>query len=100
MRGRGSRCRAHENGCSDKHGERGTAEARLRIAGFRLLAYDGTSARVDLAVVAGAESQSVTASFVYNLVWVDGDWKIDTSTPEPGSFSTIPDLTGYVPWGE
>lgn len=81
-------------------GDTGSADARLRIAGFRLLAYDGTSARIDLAVVAGTQAESVTASFVYDLVWVEGDWKIDTSTPEPGNFSTIPDLTGYVPWGE
>lgn len=81
-------------------GDAGSTDARLRIAGFRLLAYDGTSARIDLAVVAGTQAESVTASFVYDLVWVDGDWKIDTSTPEPGNFSTIPDLTGYVPWGE
>ena len=80
--------------------EGGGAEARLRIAGFRLLAYDGESARVDLALVAGTQGETVTASFVYELVWVDGDWKIDTSTPEPGNFSTIPDLAGYIPWGE
>lgn len=78
----------------------GSTEARLRIAGFRLLAYDGESARVDLALVASTQGETVTASFVYELVWVDGDWKIDTSTPEPGNFSTIPDLAGYVPWGE
>lgn len=74
--------------------------ARLRIAGFRLLAYTGDTARVDIAMVASADGQTFNLSGVYNLVWVDGDWKIDTSTPEPGTFSTIPDLTGYVSWGE
>lgn len=74
--------------------------ARLRVEGFRLLSYDGTTARVDLGVTLSAQNKVANASFIYNLVWSEGDWKIDTSTAEPGSFSTIPDLSGYVPWGE
>lgn len=74
--------------------------ARLRIEGFRLLSYDGTTARVDLAILASAQNQTINASFVYNLVWSEGDWKIDTSNPEPGDFSTIPDFSGYIAWSE
>lgn len=74
--------------------------ARLRLEGFRMLSYDGTTARVDLAVLASAENQTINGSFIYNLVWSEGDWKIDTSTAEPGNFSTIPDFSGYVAWSE
>lgn len=81
----------------------GSGEAtdlRIRIAGFRLLAYDGATASVDVAMVSSVDGQSVNLSAVYPLVWVDGDWKLSTDTPEPGSVVSIPDLVGYVPWGE
>lgn len=76
------------------------ADVRLRIAGFRMLAYDGATARVDVALASSVEGQSLILSAVYPLVWSDGDWKVSTDTPEPGSVASIPDLVGYVPWGE
>lgn len=78
----------------------GSADLRLRVAGFRLLAYDGDAARVDVAMVSSLEGQTVTLSAVYPLVWADGDWKISTETAEPGSVVAIPDVVGYVPWQE
>ncbi|WP_250447715.1 hypothetical protein [Actinotalea sp. C106] len=80
--------------------DRDSSSVRMRVAGFRLLSYEGDAASVDLAFVASTQGQTINASLVYDLVWSDGDWKIDTSSPEPGSFSTIPDLAGYVPWSE
>ena len=77
-----------------------SGDVRLRVAGFRLLAYDGTSARVDVALVSSVDGQSVTLSAVYPLVWSGGDWKVSTDSPEPGSVASIPDLVGYIPWGE
>lgn len=77
-----------------------SAGARMRLSGFRLLSYDGSSASVDLGIVGSTEGQTVTASFIYDLVWVDGDWKLNTAVDDPANFSTIPDLAGYVAWGE
>lgn len=76
------------------------ADVRLRIAGFRLLDYTGDSARVDIAVESFAQGTDVAGSFVYELVWQSGDWKLSTETPEPFSFASLPDLAGYVAWGE
>lgn len=76
-----------------------TDGVRFRIAGFRLLAYTGTTARVDLAAVASTKGQTIKASFIYDLVWVDGDWKLSTETDSAGAFSTLPDLVGYITWG-
>lgn len=73
--------------------------SRLRIAGFRLLAYDGSTARVDIAGEGSTTSGSVTFSTIYELVWQDGDWRLSADTPTPFNFSTIPNLVGYVPWG-
>ncbi|MDO5645933.1 MAG: hypothetical protein Q4G21_09665 [Dermabacter sp.] len=75
-------------------------DMRMRIAGYRLLSYDGDSATVDIAIVVSIKGQTVTMSAVYPLVWVEGDWKLSTETPDPGGVASIPDLTGYTPWGE
>ena len=76
-----------------------SASTRINIAGFRLLAYDATSARVDIAVRASVNGVPVVSSSVYELVWQSGDWKLSAETPTPVSFAAIPDLAGYVPWG-
>ncbi|MFS0703230.1 hypothetical protein AB6N23_01785 [Cellulomonas sp. 179-A 9B4 NHS] len=73
---------------------------RLRVAGFRVLDYDGDSARIDLGVVGSASGQNVTLSGVYELVWQVGDWKISADVPAPLDMATIPDLAGYITWGE
>lgn len=78
----------------------GAAGTRLKIAGFRVLAYSGMSARVDLGVQVSAQNQNLTMSVVYELVWEDGDWKISADVERPLDTATIPNLSGYVPWGE
>lgn len=78
----------------------GADGTRLSIVGFRLLHYDGETARVDLAVRGSAEGQAATLSGVYELVWQDGDWKINTEVSQPLDMATLPDAAGYVPWGE
>ncbi|WP_210578326.1 hypothetical protein [Actinomyces succiniciruminis] len=72
---------------------------RLEITGFRLLAYDGRSARVDLSASGSAQGSIITASIIYSLIWEDGDWKIDASVSAPFDFATIPDASGYIAWG-
>ncbi|MDF2826778.1 MAG: putative rane protein [Mycobacterium sp.] len=81
----------------DTSGSEGT---RMSLAGFRMLAYDGDTARVDLAVRAPSEGQNLTLSGVYELVWQDGDWKISADVVRPLNTATVPDLAGYITWGE
>ncbi len=73
---------------------------RIEIAGFRLLSYDGETARVDVAVRGKTEGQTVNLSMVYSLVWQNGDWKLQVADPEaPFDVAHVPDLVGYVAWG-
>lgn len=81
-------------------GTNASSDVRLRVAGFRLLAYNGTSARVDVAMVGSVAGRTVSMSAVYPLVWSAGDWKVSTDSPEPGNVASIPDLSGYIAWGE
>lgn len=76
-----------------------TSGVRLQLVGFKVLAYDGTTASIDLAVRGSSQGQTVTASAVYELVWEDGDWKINANVPTPFDFATIPDTSGYIAWG-
>lgn len=74
---------------------------RMTVAGFRLLAYDGTSARVDVAVQATGSGNTVLASAVYDLVWEAGDWKLlPQDLSNPLRLAEIPDTAGYIAWGE
>lgn len=85
-------------------GKAGTATGaegtRLKLAGFRVLDYTDTNARVDLAFQVSAQNQTLLLSAVYELVWQDGDWKMSADVQRPLDTATIPDLTGYTPWGE
>lgn len=76
-----------------------TSGVRLQLVGFKVLAYDGKTASIDLAVRGSSQAQTVTASIVYELVWEDGDWKINANVPTPFDFATIPDTSGYIAWG-
>lgn len=80
-------------------GTANSADARMNIAGFRLLEYTGEGATVDIAVKGSADGAPVVGSFVYALIWDAGDWKLDASSPAPFSFAAIPDLAGYIAWG-
>lgn len=73
---------------------------RVRIVGFRVLSYADPTARIDIAVEASGGAQTVTGSYVYELTWQDGDWKLNSNAPTPFNFSTVPSVAGYVPWGE
>lgn len=75
-------------------------DARGAISGFRILHYDGSAARVDIAFAVASAGQTVTLSAVYELVWTDGDWKINTDVDEPLRVAQIPNTAGYVAWRE
>ena len=83
----------------DGTGENGSS-SRMRVAGFRLLSYDGSSARVDIAVVVTASGETIDASCLYGLVWQDGDWKIDADVQDSLDVAQIPGLAGYILWSE
>lgn len=82
--------------------EPATSEGRLALAGFRVLAYDGASARIDVAVRIDSSSGGGLVSSIYELVWEDGDWRIFAQSEEsPGvNIETIQSLTGYLAWSE
>lgn len=75
-----------------------TSGVRLQLVGFKVLSYDGGTASVDLAVRGSTGGQTVTASVVYDLIWENGDWKINANVPNPFDFASIPDTSGYIAW--
>lgn len=75
-------------------------DVRASIAGFKLLAYDGSTARVDIAITGSQGANSVTGSDVVELVWSEGDWKLNADVREPVRLTQIPSTAGYVPWME
>lgn len=78
-----------------------SSTSRLRVAGFRLLAYADSTARVEIAVRASGSGNAVYGSVIYNLVWEAGDWKLlPTDVNNPLQMTQLPDLAGYVAWGE
>ncbi|MFC3690459.1 hypothetical protein [Aquipuribacter hungaricus] len=76
-----------------------TSGTRAAVQGFRLLAYDGNSATVDVAVRGSTDGEEVNLSMVYDLVWEDGDWKLVVTDPRaPVDVAFLPDLAGYSAW--
>ena len=85
----------------DTVGTSSSPENRLSIEGFKVLNYDGASARIDLAARGTESSSAVYVSVVYDLVWQDGDWKLSPQDlSNPLRIAQIPDIAGYVPWRE
>lgn len=79
-----------------------SGEGRLGLAGFRVLAYDGASARIDVAARVDASSGAGLVSGIYELVWEEGDWRIYASSGEASGASVEPieSLSGYTAWSE
>ena len=76
-------------------------ETRMNIVGFRVLAYDGETARIDMAVRAVGAGNTVYGSAVYDLVWEAGDWKLlPVDANNPLRLAQIPDPSGYIAWEE
>uniref|UniRef100_UPI003D31E9D4 hypothetical protein n=1 Tax=Agromyces sp. GXS1127 TaxID=3424181 RepID=UPI003D31E9D4 len=74
-----------------------TSSSRGQVAGFKIGAYDGSSATVDLAI---NYSDGQLVSLPLKLTWEDGDWKMVVS--ETGGLPLAPaalqNLGGYIPW--
>ncbi|MBM3714652.1 MAG: hypothetical protein FJW64_02775 [Actinobacteria bacterium] len=75
-----------------------SSDVRASIAGFRVLSYDGSSARVDVAFRGTAQGQAVNGSAVLDLTWWQGDWKINADNAEPFRLAQLPDTSGYITW--
>ena len=75
------------------------AEADTALGGFRMVDYDGETAQIDMAVTSFDGSETSRTSVVLDMVWAQGDWKIDASAPELGiTLNPLPDLIGYQSW--
>jgi hypothetical protein len=76
-----------------------SAEIRNEVTAFRLLSYDGDSARVDVGVTVTGNGKTGYLSAVIPLIWEDGDWKVNYSesdlTARPAQ---LPNLAGYIYW--
>jgi hypothetical protein len=79
-------------------GASSTGAQRAQVTGFKIAAYDGDTATVDLALDYSAVG---LVSVPLRLVWQEGDWKmVLTDAGElPLSPSPIENLGGYTPWG-
>lgn len=78
------------------------SDGRITLQGFRVLAYDGDTARIDVAARVDTSGSNSLGSAVYELTWENGDWHIYAqSADEPGvNISSISSLQGYTPWSE
>ena len=76
--------------------------SRVRISAFRLLSYDGNTAKVDITSTVSQNGREAHVSFVFPLVWSDGDWKADfpVSFLEGQGVAVINNLDGYVQWSD
>lgn len=77
----------------------GSTEVRSEITAFRLLAYDGESAQVDVGVTVTGNGKTGYLSAVIPLVWEHGDWKVNYSESDLTSRpAQLPNLAGYIHW--
>lgn len=77
-----------------------TTDVRASIAGFRFLSYEGNTAKVDVAFRGTMDGQVATGSLVADLVWEDGDWKLNANVDNPARIAQLPDVSGYTSWTE
>jgi len=75
---------------------------RGALLGFRVLAYDGATARIDVALRVETGGNSATVSGIYDLVWEDGDWRVYALSAEDPGLDTeaITSISGYTAWSE
>lgn len=73
---------------------------RSELYGFRMLEASATKAIIDLGYQASADGRNLNLSIVYNLVWDDGDWKLQSEQTMPVSSSVLSSFVHYTPWRE
>ncbi|MFL1376270.1 hypothetical protein [Nocardiopsis protaetiae] len=68
-----------------------------QIVAAKVVSYTEDEARISIALMA---PDSVYASMTFDLMWVEGDWKIlvgENGENDP-LFTVLEDLSGYTPW--
>lgn len=75
-------------------------QSRATFSGFKLLSYDGKTARVDLGVTGAGKGKTIYLSMIVPLVWENGDWKMDFTESDMRSPAQLPNLAGYALWKE
>ncbi|MBF4618208.1 hypothetical protein ITJ44_09005 [Clavibacter sp. VKM Ac-2873] len=76
-----------------------SSDGRLQVAGFKISAYSGSEATVDVATAITSKGGALV-SFPIVMRWEDGDWKIELADDGtlPLDPSQIQSLGGYIPW--
>lgn len=75
-------------------------QSRTTFSGFKLLSYNGDTARVDLGVTGTGQGKTLYMSMIVPLVWENGDWKMNFTEAEMRSPAQLPNLAGYAMWKE
>lgn len=72
------------------------------IDGFKMVSYDKTKAQVQIASSATINGDRHYIMTTHELQWSDGDWKMEVpdSTSSSSQSGEIPDLDGYMVFGE
>ncbi|WP_440711797.1 hypothetical protein [Herbiconiux sp. YIM B11900] len=75
-----------------------SSSTRAQIVGYKINAYDGAGATVDLVLQVANSGALVSIPTV--LSWHDGDWKVvvDDSGNSPLDSAQVENLGGYTPW--
>ena len=69
----------------------------VQLAGYRYVSYTPSQAEISI-VLQGPQGK--TLAVVTTMSWRGGDWKYVFPSGGMPSYEVIPDLTGYVPWGD
>lgn len=77
-----------------------SSSLRMRVAGFRLVDYDGTTARVDVAFTASGKGNTASLSMLVPLQWDEkrGDWLFAYGPYDQLPPAQLPNISGYVQW--
>ncbi len=82
-------------GLTEQEYAQGIAASRVEVVGFRVPAYDGDTAVIDL-LARNPAGQRLAVPVV--AVWSEGDWKIDMAATEHSGWTLVTDATGFVTW--
>jgi hypothetical protein len=69
----------------------------VQLAGYRYVSYTPSQAEISI-VLQGPQGKTVAV--VTTMTWRAGDWKYVFPPGGMPSYEVIPDLSGYVPWGD
>ena len=85
-------------GLSITNGSGSWGDGRVDLAGFRVLSFGQTEAKVEIAMTGIGSTGQTLGSSVFELVWQDGDWKFNAATRRAMVSADIPSLNGFSSW--